>query len=342
MPLKILIGADPELFLRDKTTGKFISAHDRMPGTKLQPHPVANGAVQVDGVAAEFNIDPAASPQQFIENINSVMKSLQGFVGSNIELCSEPVAEFTDEYFRSLPEHVRELGCNPDWNAWTGQVNDKPDSTLPFRTGAGHIHVGFGKGLDPTSSIHKDDCAIIARQLDYYLGMFSLMWDNDSKRRLLYGCAGSFRPKSYGMEYRPLSNVWLRSSKLQTWVYNSAVKAVQDRVHNGFSAEEKFGDRCVDIINNSIRWWDPEVYGKTKEEKEIQMLSLKLGIQNPPPIPKPGEVLKKATDKEIVDKFRSVYGGGEAYAQQYLEAAKVGNTTAIAKIKALDIITDWS
>jgi hypothetical protein len=64
----ILIGADPELFVFTRS-GKPVSAHDLIPGTKYEPHEVGNGAVQVDGVAAEFNIDPAANEDEFFFNI---------------------------------------------------------------------------------------------------------------------------------------------------------------------------------------------------------------------------------------------------------------------------------
>ena len=56
---QILVGCDPEVFVAKG--GKFISAHGMIPGTKKAPHKVERGAVQVDGMALEFNIDPAAS-----------------------------------------------------------------------------------------------------------------------------------------------------------------------------------------------------------------------------------------------------------------------------------------
>jgi hypothetical protein len=59
--MEFKIGADPEFFLRDKATGKFVSAHGLIPGTKRQPMKVDKGAVQVDGMALEFNIDPVTN-----------------------------------------------------------------------------------------------------------------------------------------------------------------------------------------------------------------------------------------------------------------------------------------
>lgn len=53
------IGADPEVFVGRE--GQFFSAHGLVPGNKRRPHKVDRGAVQVDGMALEFNIDPASS-----------------------------------------------------------------------------------------------------------------------------------------------------------------------------------------------------------------------------------------------------------------------------------------
>ena len=58
---RILVGADPELFLRDKKTGQLVAADiNQIKGTKVTPYKVECGAVQVDGAAGEFNIDPAS------------------------------------------------------------------------------------------------------------------------------------------------------------------------------------------------------------------------------------------------------------------------------------------
>ena len=56
---KILVGCDPEVFV--KQNGVFKSAFGLIKGDKKNPQKIRNGAVQVDGMALEFNIDPAAS-----------------------------------------------------------------------------------------------------------------------------------------------------------------------------------------------------------------------------------------------------------------------------------------
>lgn len=298
----ILVGCDPEVILRDKSTGQFVSAHNLLPGTKDEPHKVGGpggdfGAVQVDGVAAEFNINPAATATQFSTNIGLVMGSLQQIVGDKYELVSEPSVLFPEEYFKSLPENVRELGCNPDWNAYTGQVTDKPDgSATTMRTFAGHVHIGGFYNGDPTDDVHFSDCRIIARNLDYYLGLYSLQWDSDTKRRGLYGKAGCFRPKPYGIEYRPMSNVWLRTPQLQQWVFNAASKCIRDLLTTGNRVDEYFGDLARDFINNSEEWWTQEAASKSKDHRRLfDMMGSQTGLKAPPPIPKKNPVLDAKT-----------------------------------------------
>jgi hypothetical protein len=249
--VKITIGADPELFLKEKSTGKLISAHDLLPGTKLKPYPVANGAVQVDGVAAEFNIDPAQNAEMFSSNCNSVMAKL-GVMLPTAHLQIMPAVIFDKEYFKTLPVNVRELGCNVDYNAWTGQPNPAPDGeSTTLRTAAGHIHIGWTRVPDPMDPTHFSDCCAVVKQLDYYLGAPSLLWDSDNRRRTLYGKAGAFRPKTYGLEYRTPSNRWLISSKLMEWVWYSSFYAIHSLMNGRTRFFEKYGNYAQEIIDNN-------------------------------------------------------------------------------------------
>lgn len=217
------VGADPEVFV--KRNGLLLSGHGLIPGTKKKPHPVERGAVQVDGMALEFNIDPAASCEEFSLNIQTVMAQLKAMV-PDCEIAIQAVANFGHEYMATQPEEARELGCDPDFNAYTGRTNDRPDGNRPFRTAAGHVHIGFTTGAEVIDPVHRADCEMIVRQLDYYLGVPSLLLDEDDQRRELYGKPGAYRPKSYGVEYRVLSNFWLKNTALIEWVYTQTMAAM--------------------------------------------------------------------------------------------------------------------
>lgn len=253
----ILLGADPELFIRNPNTGDFVSAHGKVPGTKHKPHKVPFGAIQIDGTALEFNIDPAATVDEFVHNIQIVKQTIAGYVpGYNV--VAEPVAHYDKNYFDwEVPGSAKELGCDPDFCGWTLEVNPRPEpGNRPIRTAAGHIHIGWTDGVDIYDKDHFELCAQVARQMDYYLGVHSLLWDQDGTRRDLYGKAGAFRPKSYGVEYRVLSNRWLTSEALIRWVYNQA-KLGMSKAFDGVWAEKIWGDTAQRIIDtNMLKWYD--------------------------------------------------------------------------------------
>lgn len=154
---KILVGADPELFMKNPNTNMFVSAHDRVPGTKYEPFKVPNGAIQVDGTALEFNIDPAHSVEEFVANIKSVKQTLESYVpGFNV--VAEPVALYDADYWVfEVTAEAKTLGCDPDFNGWTVEQNPPPNAgDKPFRTASGHVHIGWTK--DKTSSTRTTTC----------------------------------------------------------------------------------------------------------------------------------------------------------------------------------------
>lgn len=207
------IGVDPEIFLLDDK--KPISAHGLIPGDKKTPHPVPGGAIQVDGTAVEFNTDPVPSNnfEEFNAKIVTVMKELQNEVRKkgNYRFNISPVQEYSQEYFDSIPKEAKELGCDPDYNAYTMEQNPRPEGDRLFRTGAGHIHVGWGANIPTDNEEHHEICANFVKMLDATVGLFMTVIDRDPRRRELYGKAGAYRTKPYGVEYRFPSNVWLTS-----------------------------------------------------------------------------------------------------------------------------------
>jgi hypothetical protein len=240
--MSLLIGADPELFVGKGR--KIVSGHGMIPGTKQQPFPVERGAVQVDGMALEFNINPASTRQEFIKNLSVVQSHLSKMIPEGHTLRTVPTAHFAPEYMAAQPFEATELGCDPDFNAYTGQPNPRPNGEVNFRTGSGHIHVGWTEGMDVNDPDHLEACRMMVKQLDACLGIFSTLWDSDTQRRQLYGKFGAFRPKSYGVEYRVLSNAWLKSSALKGMVFDLTSYAY-DTLLNGI--------RLYDRVD--IRWW---------------------------------------------------------------------------------------
>lgn len=232
-------GADPELFVFNTRTNKFVSAYGLIPGTKAKPHPVEHGAVQLDGMAAEFNIDPVDNLKNFIRNIKSVKRQLTEMVkqhNPDFVLVAKPTATFDQDYFDAAPQSTKELGCDPDYCASTGQVNPRPDpGNKPFRTGGGHIHIGWTSGMSSEDIAHFNDCRVVIKSL-YNSGLNrDYLWDDDSQRRSLYGSKFSFRPKSFGVEYRYLSNAWVENEDAMKYIFNIAKNVMEnlDREYGG-------------------------------------------------------------------------------------------------------------
>lgn len=241
---QLLVGADPELFLTKG--GVFHSGYGIIPGTKIAPFPVEDGAVQVDGMAVEFNITPASNEEQFVTSVHKVMHQLEAMIPKQFHLNISPVAEFAPEHMEAQPEDAKKLGCDPDFNAYTGLANPRPDQHPTMRTAAGHIHLGWCQDRDPHDLRHFMSCCELAKQLDLYLGVPSVLMDPDTKRKQMYGKAGAFRPKPYGLEYRVLSNFWLKSDKLMRWAYRQTHEAFDSLVRRGAAKG------CASEIENLI------------------------------------------------------------------------------------------
>lgn len=256
--MTILVGADPELFVTRRGTNTYISGHEIKCGDKFHPTKTEHGSVQNDGLALEFNVTPAGDAKSFVDNVGLAYGDLLSIVKKHdpqLFLVACPVADFTPEYLKSLPPDVLALGCNPDFNAYTIDVNPAPIANEPIRTGSGHVHLGWTDNAEPESEDHFRKCCAVTRQLDYYLGLPSLKWDPDNKRRSLYGRAGAFRPKKYGMEYRVLSNAWMTDQELQEWIFNR-IQAAWDALEAGHILDNEYLGFAKESIDKSIRDWE--------------------------------------------------------------------------------------
>lgn len=243
--MKILVGCDPEVFV--KQGGLFKSAYGLIKGDKKNPQKVNRGAVQVDGMALEFNIDPAHTEDEFCINVQDVFNTMKQMV-PDYEVVAVPVAHFDPDYIKNQPMEALELGCDPDYNAWNSTINTKPNGNRPMRTASGHIHIGWTDNAVVDDPEHINSCNSVIRQMDFYLGLPSLMYDDDQQRREMYGKSGCCRYKPYGTEYRTLSNAWLKSENLMRFVYRNTIRGMESLI-NGTVLADKYGD-IQEIINS--------------------------------------------------------------------------------------------
>lgn len=220
-------GADPELFVVDRE-GNFVCADGLIPGTKEEPYKVDGGAVQVDGMAAEFNIDPVTSYKEWGERLDCVQNELKKMLPNGYSLAAVPTAKFSPEAWEAAPDHAKVLGCSPDYNAWRLSVNPPPKDTEMVRHAGGHAHLGWTEHASPDDEDYYRSCIDLVRQLDWYLAAWSVSKDSDKLRRSMYGGAGAMRFKPYGVEYRTLSNFWLKNKSLRLEMWNRMQSALRN------------------------------------------------------------------------------------------------------------------
>ena len=211
------IGCDPEFFLKCADTGKMISAIGIIPGTKEEPFLMENGAgLQIDNVALEFASPVAHSGQDLVKHIGDTFKQLRERVPANLSLAVEPSAVFEDDQLDN--EEAKRFGCSPDYDAWELIRNESPSHPNPnFRSCGGHVHAGHVEGDGNNFLLEPLGKVATVRAMDTIHGIISTVMDNSPsaiERRKLYGKAGCHRPTDYGLEYRVLSNFWMKSPQL--------------------------------------------------------------------------------------------------------------------------------
>lgn len=240
----LLIGADIELFLANKKTKEFVSAEGLIQGTKYEPFFFVPGdkffATSLDNVLAEFSIPPAKSRLEFLNYTKKAVDYINGAIPKELCTVAFPAANFDHKYL--MTEQALTFGCEPDFNAYTGMENSSPhseDNTL--RSAGGHIHFGYDNSEQETNME-------IIKAADLFIGVPSVIQEPENKRKELYGKAGAFRHKSYGVEYRTISNYYLKDKKSTLWVYDAAKAAIKF-LNDGNYIEDTFGKIVQDTIN---------------------------------------------------------------------------------------------
>lgn len=217
-----LIGADPEAFVM--RGGVIAHCIGILGGTKDAPRVVQYGAVQEDNVLFEFNIDPCDNVKDFKRNIGEVMAQGADILMDYGLRLKAKTSSHIYESLQGFPEKAFEFGCTPDYNAMTGEANPRPSAENQLlRTAGGHVHIGWSH----LRTVTELDQRGVMQLCDYELALRSMLEDPDTLRRELYGKAGACRLKSYGAEYRTLSNYWIWDEATITSVYERAQRAVQ-------------------------------------------------------------------------------------------------------------------
>lgn len=272
------LGADPEMFIVDTSqNNKVISSLGIIPGKKGRPWAdnfwKAGFGLETDNILVEYNIPPAQTKEDFISNIEFMQEYIRKFVKRiNENYDVQCVASREIEPDQLLHPEALLFGCDPDYNAYTLNINPKPEGERGLLRSAGaHIHFGV-KG------IKEKDLIDIIKLCDYYLGVASIVVDSDTKRRTLYGKAGSFRMQPWGIEYRSLSSFMFGSREMLELVWKG-VSCVIEKLESKSFKDDTF-DNIESIINTnnniSAKKHIKNLYDTgTEAEKDFAKLVLK-------------------------------------------------------------------
>jgi hypothetical protein len=243
---KYTIGADIECFLADKETNEIVSAEGIIKGTKWQPFifDEANEffSTSLDNVMAEHCIPPTDNVGDWVSGI---LKARNYIESLDNKLCTAfiPSARLADKWLQT--ENANIFGCEPDFNAWLdGEMNPPVEKSIyNLRTAGFHVHVGYD---NPSIKMNVN----IMKFFDVYLTLPSLLIEPDNERRQMYGKAGAFRNKNYGMEARTLSSFFASEEKYMTWVFEQTNFFVP-KVLAGEQLPEELLLLTEQVINNN-------------------------------------------------------------------------------------------
>lgn len=238
----VRFGSDAEVFLQD-ATGRFFPACGLIGGTKEEPLKLTSDGVMVqeDNVMLEFNVPVSSTSKEWVANLQRAMD----ISFKKIPPTMRPVIVATARFDPLLlnNEQAMTFGCEPDFNAWTMEQNPKPNPEDPtMRSAAAHVHISW---KDPTDMEQKMRLIQLA---DIFVTLPSLQESPDTERRKLYGKAGAFRPKEYGVEHRVLDNYWLQHRDYMEAVFLRYQRAIR-ALNQNFEITQKLADAVQAAIN---------------------------------------------------------------------------------------------
>ncbi len=260
----VLIGADIEMFLRDRTTQEIVSAEGYIKGSKHDPFvfdPLNKYfSTSLDNVLAEVTIPPVTNVDDFVAHITKCVNFVNATIPGHLCTVPLPAAIVDDKYLQT--ENAQTFGCDPDYNVWLREQNARPEApNKNLRSAGGHIHIGYDNSEKLGTPVAED----LIKSMDLYIGVPSVLQEPDNDRKLLYGKAGAFRFKPYGVEYRTVSNYYLMSPDLMRWAYNNTKKAV-DMVDDEFTITKSMGTLIQKAINTNDKKLAEKLVKKYKIE----------------------------------------------------------------------------
>lgn len=254
----LTFGSDPE-FMIAKRDGTLVSAIRILKGfgkeNKLSFH--YDQKTFYDNVLMEFNVAPSYTFREFQEHFTACLRFASELLSRDgLVLKQQSSAIFPPD--ECMDEEAQRFGCEPEYciykrDAKTGLIRQNHPPVLrkgnTFRSCGGHIHIGH-----PIATVDSGNPPLIVKMMDLFVGNTALLIDHDKtsqERRKIYGGAGTHRVADYGLEYRTLSNFWLRTPTRAEVIYRLTRLAVQLAVSKPNLASDLATDEETESIINS-------------------------------------------------------------------------------------------
>lgn len=269
------LGCDPEFFFKlnnrvigsEKVIGDALSMDIEAQRDWTDTHLETESRCICDGVQAELNPRPNTCRANLANEIAAqfrVIKAKLDENGQGVSVDFSQSVKISKTELSKLDEKNQKFGCDPSYNAY-GDNSAKLAAVDPLtdrnRSAGGHIHIGL---TDRVSSDLKERVLSkpheLVNLLDIICGNTCVLVDRDPgniRRRKLYGYAGEYRLPAHGIEYRTLSNFWLRSYHLMSLAFGLArysleVYAMGDDYYREFVSRVDMDDVQKAINKNNF------------------------------------------------------------------------------------------
>jgi hypothetical protein len=225
-------GCDPEGFAKHEEDGY-------IPACLFMEHMKGEGPIHADGCCVEMSIPPSKTEDEFLRVVNDWKERMEIVLEEhNLKPVYLSSVNFEKKYMRDT--RTLEAGCDPDYSFYTRQRNIPVIWSDRRRVAGGHVHISWDGPKTPV--VHR----AVGKSFEIMHGLVGVLHDQDIVRPGLYGMAGSFRPKDYGMEIRSPSNWWLKNDDTIKFTFRCAKRAVE----HAFMLEGTVADHdLISILN---------------------------------------------------------------------------------------------
>ena len=240
--VSVTLGCDPEFFFVNGK-GQVVGSEKVLPTEGLKFNNDNYGYFDgdnnkpifiVDGVQAELNPGECTCRALLGNDVHACFLQLRKLLKknkkANLKISFDPLVELSKKELDSLSDRSKVFGCAPSKNIYMNRNSARikvDPAVYRKRSAGGHVHLGTDHRAVRT--ILKNTKTMVPL-LDLIVGNTCVLidrHDGNVERREVYGRAGEYRIKPYGLEYRTLSNFWMRSYQLFSFVLGLSRQTVE-------------------------------------------------------------------------------------------------------------------